>query len=569
MTVPASTPESTHASTIFFNGEIATLDPERPAAEAVAVRDGKIVAVGTKSEVMVQRGPETQMVDLAGRVLLPSLKDHHVHLLNIGLAVLNRERKSELFLDAGAPSVEEIARRVRQRAATLPMSAWIFGTGWNQIPWGTQKLPTHHALSEAAPHNPVMLIRVDAHCAWVNAAALAAAGITKETPNPHGGHIARLPDGSPSGILLERAVEPVLAVVPEPSDAVVLDAFRAGARTLAAQGITEVYDAGFLPFPGIVGMNVPLERYYELLRKLDAVEPLPLRVNLMIPAPTSLADAVVKDPAKYRPSPRLGVTHIKLFADGAMGSRGAALRHPYADDPSTRGVFRMTAEELRAETIRALKAGLDVATHAIGDAAIGRVLDVYAAVLAANPSISPPRLRIEHFSVASPEDIQRAAKLGVVLCIQPGFVYPGDDGLTMEDSRMGKDHTAGGYAWGTLAGLGAALIGSSDDFTTPAQPLWGFYAAATRKNPAGKPAEGRHPKEKLPRDRALRLFTDFCATGGEIRPGVLKMGAAADFVVLSANPLTVAEPQILGIKVHATLAAGQVKFHDGTIGGLR
>jgi predicted amidohydrolase YtcJ len=553
-------------SIILHNGSVLTLEETNAQEEAVAIRDDTIVAVGRDPGVMALAGEGTRVIDLRGRTVMPALKDHHVHLFNVGLAVLNRQRKEQLFLDLStAHSLDEIANRVAERAAAQPKGSWILGTGWSQIAWGTQELPTHHPLTKAAPDNPVFLVRVDGHGAWVNLQALRAAGIGRQTADPHGGRILRFEDGSPSGILLERAVEPVLGKIPEPPDEVIIKAFRAGARALAAQGITEIYDAGFLAFPGVVAMTARLERYYELLRRLDAAEPLPLRVNLMVPAPTTFGLDVLRNPRQYRPSARLGVTHIKLFADGALGSRGAALSRPYADDPSTQGVLRMTGDEMREEVRQALDAGLDVATHAIGDAAVARVVQVYGSVLQANPSVAPRRLRIEHFSVASPPDMRRAARLGVLLCIQPGFVWPGDDGLTMEDSRLGSDNSAGAYAWATLARMGAVMIGSSDDFTAPGPPLWNFYAAVTRENPAGRPPNGWHPDERLSRDAAIRLFTDLVQPGGEYARGQLREGAPADLVILSGNPLAVPELEICSIRVNATIRDGQVAYSDGLI----
>ncbi len=552
-------------SMILHNGRVLTLDERYPQGTALAIRDGRIVAIGNESGIAALGSEGTRVIDLQGHTVMPSFKDHHVHLVNVGFAVLNRQRNQGLFLDlSAAHSLDEVARRVAERAATQPKGSWILGTGWSQIAWGAQKLPTHHILTKAAPDHPVFLVRVDGHCAWVNALALEEAGISKNTVDPHGGRILRLEDGSPSGILLERAVEPAIEKIPEPSDEVITEAFRAGARALAAQGITEIYDAGFLSFPGIVAMNVGLERYYDLLRRLDAAEPLPLRVNLMVPAPTTLAVAVLRHPERYRPSPRLRVTHIKLFADGALGSRGAALSRLYEDDPSTHGVFRMTTEELQNEAKRALEAGLDVATHAIGDAAVARVLQVYGGILEADSSVTPRRLRIEHFSVAAPQDIRRAAHLAVLLSIQPGFVWPGDDGLTMEDSRMGKENTAGAYAWATLFGMGAVTCGSSDDFTVPGPPLWNFYAAVTRMNPDGKPPHGWHPDEQLSRNAALRLFTDLILPGGEYAPGQLRDDAPADLVILSADPLTAPESEIMKIKVNTTIREGQTTFSDGS-----
>jgi hypothetical protein len=545
---------------IFHGGGILTLDPTQPAPEALAVRGGKILAIGTLHEVRTAVGADDEF-DLQGRALLPSLKDHHVHVLNVGFAALNRARNEALFLDlTSARSADEVARRVAERAANVPPGAWIFGNSWNQRLWGTEALPTHHPLTEAAPRHPVMLIRVDAHCAWINAAALAAAGITRETPEPYGGAILRLGDGSPSGILLERAAELVLEKSPQPTDDVIRDALRAGAHLLAAQGITDVYDAGFLPFPGIVAMNVPLERTMDLLLALDAAEPLPISINLMVPWPTTLAEAVLAGRWPLAIRPRVRITHIKLFADGAMGSRGAALSRPYADDPSMQGVFRMSAEEIREVTQRTINAGLDVATHAIGDAAVRRVLDVYEEILKANPGLNPRRLRVEHFSVAQPADIARAVRLGVLLSIQPGFIIPDADGRIMEDHRLGTNYSEEVYPWATLEEQGAVLAGGSDDFTYPHHPLWGFYAAATRKNSAGQPVEGWHPAEKLSRQSSLRLFTDFFTQGGVVARGMLRKGAAADFIILSVNPLTVEESRILSLNVHATYSAGRATF---------
>jgi predicted amidohydrolase YtcJ len=346
----------------------------------------------------------------------------------------------------------------------------------------------------------------------------------------------------------------------------VMEAFQLAANALAAAGITEVYDAGFLAFPGVVGLNAPLERYLRLLQRADTEKPLPIKVNLMIPAPSPLADEVVAHPEAFTFSPRLRVTHLKLFQDGAFGSRGGALRAPYADDPSTRGVQRMTVDELGREVRRALDAGLDVATHALGDEAVARVLDVYESVLGERPELAPRRLRVEHVSYASDRDLERAARLGVLLVVQPDFVYPDENGRTMEDDRLGEERSQGAYAFARLDRLGAAMAGSSDLFTVPAQPLWNTYAATTRKNPGGAPLEGWHKEERLTRERSVGLFTTFYPPGGgEPVAGVLRVGAPADGVVLSANPLTVEESKMLDIGVHATIRDGKVIYSDGLL----
>jgi hypothetical protein len=395
------------------------------------------------------------------------------------------------------------------------------------------------------------------------------AGISRESPHPYGGDIRRLPDGSPSGILIERAAELVLDRFSQPSQEIIRAAFHKGARTLAAQGITDVYDAGFLPFPGIVAMNLPLEPYLDALVAADAAEPLAIRINLMVPWPTTLAEKILSGQQARILSPRIRITHIKLFADGAMGSRGAAMSRPFADDVSTQGIFRMSSEEISQASKRALAAGLDVATHAIGDAAVRRVLDVYESLLKADTTLNSRRLRIEHFSVAQQDDVARAARLGVLLSIQPGFVYPDADGRIMEDHRLGTNYAEAVYPWGTLARQGASMAGSSDDFTLPAHPLWNFFAATIRKNPAGQPAKGWHAEDKLSRLESLRLFTDFSLPGGEIQRGVLREGLPADFVLLSANPLEVEESKILSIKVQGTMVAGRHTFTSNLLGFSR
>ncbi|MFQ5744746.1 MAG: amidohydrolase [Acidobacteriota bacterium] len=559
------------ASRIIHGGDILTLDPARPTVEALAIGGGRIVGLGNRAELEPLRGATTEATDLLGRTLIPSFKDHHVHLLNAGMSVFNRAEDERLFLDlAGAASAEEIADRVAERAGSMPPGGWILGKGWNQHDWGSNSLPTYHLLSQAAPSHPVLLGRVDAHCVWVNERAMELASITTDSRDPHGGSILHTDSGELSGILLERGAEPLLATIPEYAGWEITEAFRVGAERLAAQGVTDIYDAGFLATTAIVSMGANFKLYLELLRALDADRSLPLRVNLMIPAPSPLADKVTADPEAFLSlSSCLRVTHIKLYADGAFGSRGAALSHPYADDPGTRGVVRMSAEELQCETRRAIEAGLDVATHAIGDRAVRRVLDAYEAVLDAHPGTRPSRFRIEHFGYASEDDMQRAARLGFILVAQPNFIYPDERGVTMEELRLGTENCGRVYPWKTLADLGAALAGSSDYFTSPGPPLWDFYAACTRKSPEGYPADGWHPGECLTREESLRLVTTFYPSGGMgTTGGILREGGPADLAILSANPLTADERDILSIDVDATLIEGRVSSTDGSLEGL-
>ena len=562
---PAEVPKS-KASYLFRGGRILTLTGEQPESTSLAVADGRIVAVGSDEELESWQGPETTVVDLAGKVLAPSFVDHHVHLLNIGISLLYAKEPPPEFIDVTAfPSREALGEEVARRGAALEPGSWILGKGWSQGTWGSQELPTDDLLSRSAPHHPVYLTRVDAHAGWLNALGLELAEIGPATSDPPGGALRRHAGGQPTGVLLERANELVLPLIPEPSDEQVRGAFRLAVEALAVQGVTEVFDAGFLAVPGIVDLRLDFERYLELLVAEDREAPLPLQVHLMIPAPSRFFDELVAEPSAARQlSPRLQISHVKLWADGAMGSRGAHLTHPFHDDPATRGVERMTPEELRSEAAKALDAGFDVASHAIGDQAVATVLDVYESILQDRPDLDATRLRIEHFSYAREQDFARAADLGVLLSIQPNFVAPGDDGLAMEDSRVGIENSARVYAWGRLSQLGAHLAFGSDYFTTPMPPLTTFYCAVTRRNLDGRPEEGWHPSERLDRTEALETMTRLWATGGEVATkGPLAVGSRADFVVLDADPLEAEASALLEIAVERTYLGGEPTYSSG------
>jgi predicted amidohydrolase YtcJ len=526
-------------------GKVVTLDSLSASPTAVAIGNGRIVAVGDSSLVSAA-GTGTRVVRLDGAVVTPALIDHHVHLFNVGLALLNDRDHGRLLLDlGGVTSLEEVARRIEVRTRTAPSGAWIVGGGWSQAAWGSQALPTNEVLNAAAPGNPVYLARSDGHAGWLNAKALSLAGITAATPDPYGGAIIRGRSGAPTGILLERANELVTPLVPAVSDQDVMDAFRLGAQALAARGVVEVYDAGVLPVPGLVALNADFGRYLALLRRADSLDPLPLRVNLMIPAPSALADSLLaaRDTKRVL-SPRLRITHLKLFADGTLGSRGAALTHPYADDPTTHGVPRMTTEEITGLVLRAVDRGLGVAIHAIGDEAVKRALDACEAVLARRPGLDPTRLRIEHFSYAREEDFGRAVRLGVVLSIQSNFNSTVTDSPTFGGMRVGAVNDARVYAWNRLERMGARLVDGSDYFTRPGPPLAGFVAALTLHNAVG---DGRPDAEA--RLVAYRM---------QVGDASLRPGAPADLVILSGNPLTTPRDSLAGIKVLATITSGRL-----------
>jgi predicted amidohydrolase YtcJ len=546
-------PSLPFADVFFHGGEIVTLDDANSTAEALAVSGATIVAVGAESAVRAHVGPSTRMVDLRGRVLMPALRDHHLHLQAIGFALLNRERGGDLFVDlADAGSEREMVDRMVAFASVRPKGTWIVGGAWNENLWVGARMPTHHALSEALPDHPAFLVRIDSHSALVNVAAMRAAGITRDTPDPYGGEIRRLSDGDLSGLLVERAVEQVLDVMPVPSDEIVRQATIAAARSLAARGYAEVYDAGIMHFPGLVAMNSPAARWVEILRDVDLSGELPLRVNLMVAWPSPLAEELLRGTLERQLSPNVRCTHLKLYADGAFGSRGALMHEPFSDDPGNLGISRMTEAEIYEQSSRGLDAGLDVAIHAIGDAAVTRVLDVYERLLGERPGLAPRRLRLEHLSVGTADDLRRAAKLGILVVAQPAFVWPMANGHCMEDSRVGPERLTRTYAWRTLLDLGASVAGSSDDYGLPPHALMGIYAAASRMNPEGIPHEGWQPQERLTRLESLRLWTRRAAPGGAWEGGTLVVGAPANLMVLSGNPVTVRDDELLSIQVVET-----------------
>lgn len=555
------------ADLILVDARIPSLKAGSSPAAALAVQDGRVVALGSRREAEARRGADTRIVDLGGATVVPAFSDHHVHLVNVGFALLNKREHQRLYLDlSDAGSLDEVARRVRGRADSLPPGAWVLGKEWNQAAWDTGALPDRAVLDRAAPDHLVYLARTDGHAGWANGAALRAAGIGPGTPDPHGGRIVRRPDGTATGILLERANEAVVARIPAPSDADIREAFEMAARAMAERGVVRVYDAGFLAFPGIVALNADLGRYLRLLVEADSASPLPIDVDLMVPAPSRLADSILTHPERFRRlSSRIRVTTIKLFADGALGSRGAALTHPYADDPSTSGVPRMTTGQILGLTRRALDAGLDVAVHAIGDEAVKRTLDAFQAVLEARPDLAPRRLRIEHFSYAREEDFARAVRLGVLLSVQADFNTPEGETPTFADLRVGHANDPRVYAWSRLDSMGADLAGGTDYFTSPGPALLTYRMSLTGHNAIGITGPG--PDGRLESFRQMTVW--YPPGGGAPSSGRIRVGGSADLTVLSKDPLAVPVDSVLGIRVLATVRRGRVVYAGDALAGLR
>lgn len=541
-------PDGPPADAVFVNGNIYTLagaPPERledePRVTALAVRGGRIVATGDDAAIRRRAGGGTRVHDLAGAAVFPGFVDAHVHMHSLGRSL--RE------LDfVGTTSYEEVVARVRERAASLPAGDWILGRGWDQNDWPDTAFPDHAALSAASPEHPVYLRRIDGHAALVNARALERAGITAATPDPPGGRIVRRPDGAPAGVLVDAAVGLVTQHLPPPSESERRLRLRLALEHALRAGLTGVHDAG-------VGL-AELEDYRALLASGE----LPLRAYVMLDGTPDRADAdVFQQALEVGPQPfdatrHLAVGAVKLMLDGALGSRGAALLSPYSDAPETHGLPQYTPEDFLAAARPLHGKGYQIAVHCIGDAANRLALDTFERLQAESPR-PQARHRIEHAQVIAPEDIARFAALGVLPSMQPTHCT---SDMPWAGTRLGSERLRGAYAWRSLRATGVVIPAGSDAPVESIEPLRGIYAAVTRQDEHGSPAEGWSPEERLTRSEALRAFTAWAAyasfTEGDL--GTLEVGKLADFVVLDRDIARVPAPENLLARVLATVVGG-------------
>ncbi len=530
---------------VLDGARIYTSDAARPTAEALAVDAGRIVAVGTRAD-MARDYAEWPRLDLAGKTVVPGLIDAHAHLMGLGMSLLQADL-------VGTTSVADVRARLVAFAASAPADAWITGRGWDQNDWGAGgAFPTRADLDAAFPSRPVWLQRVDGHAAWGNTAALRAAGIDPDAAapaDPPGGQIRRDDQGRATGVFIDGAQALVDGAVPAPSLETYSEALRRATAETARSGLTGVHDAG-----------VPLAAL-ALYGQAIAAGHFPLRVYAMIePDAVAAFCAMHPDGRMIDPSGRLVARSVKVYADGALGSRGAALLADYSDDAHNHGLFVTPADSLRPIAERAMRCGLQVNTHAIGDAANRTVLDAYDAAIAATGATAG-RDRIEHAQVLTLGDIERFARLGIIASVQPTHAT---SDMPWAEERLGPDRVRGAYAWRRLIDAGARLALGSDFPVERVAPLLGFYAAVTRQDAAGQPAGGWTGNQVLTRDEALRGFTIDAAYAGfmEDQVGSLEVGKRADFVVLSQDLMAVPPEEILATRVVATYVDGAPVYQE-------
>jgi len=526
------------ADFVLSGGVVVTLDAAHPRATALAARDGRIVAVGDDGSVKPFVGPATRRIDLAGRMVVPGLTDAHVHVESIGTALESLDL-------VGASSLDEAVGRVAERAKSLPPGEWLIGRGWDQNDWPGQAFPTAADLDRVAGDHPVYLTRVDGHAGWASSKALALAGITASTPDPSGGRLLRDASGAPTGVLIDHAQALVTGKMPEPARAVRKRRLAAGLQACARAGLTEVHDAG-------VSLDT-VGLYKELLRE----KALPVRVYVMLRGPGEfLAKGAALKPDVGLGDGMLTVRAIKVVADGALGSRGALLLAPYADEPASKGLLTVDADELRRLLPRAIAQGFQVNTHAIGDGANRLVLDAYEKAFGGYDG-SRYRFRIEHAQVIAPADVPRFKSLGVIPSMQPTHCT---SDMYWAEARLGPERAKGAYLWKTFLAQAVPVAGGSDAPVESIEVIPGLYAAVTRQDAKGWPAGGWHPAERVTIEEALEMFSKHAAFAAfeEHDRGQVAVGRRADLTVLSRDVTAAAPAEILATKVSLTIVGGRI-----------
>src|SRR5215510_9638653 len=528
---------------LLINGHVITMDRNQPSAQAIAIRQDRIVWVGKNEEARKLFGDKIGRVDLHGATVLPGIIDAHTHLVELGKSLLRLNLK-----DVASP--EAAVEMVKKQVASTRTDEWILGWGWDEGKWASA-YPDNQALSRASPNNPVLLSGLHGFASWANKKALQLAGITKETKDPENGKIVRDPaTGEPTGILLNRAQELVEKKIPPVSLEQTKKAIELAARECLRNGLTSVHEAKVSP--------VMLQGFRELIREGR----LPLRIYVMLDgADKALVQEWLNRGAEIDPHHNLTIRAFKLFADGALGSRGAALLEPYSDAPETKGLITTPAPEVYGLTRSSLHKGFQVCTHAIGDVANRMVLDSYERALDEVPEAGDARLRVEHAQVVAPKDIPRFAKLGVIPSMQPTHCT---SDKSWAEKRLGPQRVKGAYAWRSLLKTGVHLPLSSDFPGETLNPFYGIYAAITRQDPQGNPPGGWYPEERLTLDEALKGYTVEAAYAEfeEKNKGSIEAGKLADLTVISEDITKLEPKQVLSIRVLKTFIGGKLVFES-------
>jgi len=519
------------------NGYTLAADGTLQRFDSLLIDGGKVVAGGSNAELSA-RAAGARRVDGGGRTLLPGLIDAHGHVMGLGFVATQLDLSATTTL----PGALDAIKRFRARHGD---SAWIRGRGWNQAIWKLGRFPTARELDAVTGGRPAWLERVDGHAGWANSAAMKVAGIDKATVDPRGGRIERDADGNPSGVFVDGAMELIDKVVPAPTAQESAGALDAALAAMARVGLTGVGDAG------IDAATFALYRQYADTGKLTT------RIYAMIGGTDADFDALAKDgPVNAYGDAMLSLRAVKLYADGALGSRGAALLAPYADDPSNRGLLFHAPDELTAMIEKAFGKGYQVCIHAIGDSGNREVLDAFAAAYKQFPDAAALRNRVEHAQVVAVDDIPRFKTLQLIASMQPTHAT---SDMNMAQDRIGEERLKGAYAWRTFLDQGTIIAGGSDFPVESVNPFFGIHAAVTRQDHDSKPAGGWHPEQKMTLREAFRAFTLDAAFAQhqERTLGTLEPGKWADFILVDQDIFKVTPEKLWKTRVLQTWVGGR------------
>lgn len=523
---------------LAVNGQIYTMNPDQPVVEAMAWdAEGRIVALGG-SEVLVERWPAVAATELKGRTVIPGLIDAHGHLMGLGFALLNADL-------AGADSIGEVVARLEAHAAKLPEGAWLRGRGWDQTRWETNAFPVAADLDETFPDRPVLLERIDGHASWANSAAMRRIDRDlKGDWQPDGGFIHRDDEGRPTGVFIDKAALLFDDVIPEPGEAEMALALDRALERMVSVGLTGMHDAG-----------TSLATLRRLVHR-EAAGELPIRVYALADGDEQALATLCR--LGYVQTDRVTARGVKFYADGALGSRGAALLNDYHDDAGNRGLLFESDQAMQELVDKAMACGLQLAVHAIGDRANRQVIDALVSARSRLPD-NPGRHRIEHAQILHPDDIPRIAEAGLIASMQP--THATSDMRWAED-RLGEQRLFGAYAWQHLRQAGAHLAFGSDFPVEQVDPMLGIHAAVTRQDLDGEPPGGWLPDQRVTTQVAVSGFTLDAAWAGfaEDEVGSLEVGKRADFVVLDRNLFEIDPADIPDTKVLATHLDGQAVY---------
>ncbi|WP_026850228.1 amidohydrolase [Gemmatimonas phototrophica] len=535
-----ATAQQTPADLIVTNARVYTVDDSRPLVEAFAVRNGRIVFTGSAREAASLKGANTKVVDAGGRTIIPGMVDGHAHFNNLA----KKLRSVDLV---GTRSYDEVIARVVERAKTTPKGQWIIGRGWDQNAWGSTAFPTHDALTAALPDHPVLLERIDGHAQLANMAAMKVAGLTAATKEPSGGKIVRDAKGVPTGVLVDNAEGIVSSKVPTPSIQEWRAMHKDAVKLMHRWGLVGMHDAG--------ASREMIELYEDMAKQKE----LDLRLYIMISDnAAALTHYFGMGPRSALYDGQVWVRAVKLYADGAMGSRGAALLEPYSDDANNTGLLLSAPAHIQEVAEAGLKAGFQINTHAIGDRGNRVVLDAYEKALDKTP-MANHRFRVEHAQILHQDDIPRFAQLGVIPSMQASHQT---SDMYWIGKRLGPTRLYGAYAWQSLLQTGVVIPNGSDFPVEEVNPLISFHASIARQDARDWPMGGWFPAERMSREDALRSMTLWPAYAGfqEQEMGSITPGKYADFVILDQDIMKVPAEMVLRTSVLATYLGGRLVY---------